>query len=166
MATATGDTTQVQIFDPVLYIGDTDQGYIGESAVFAATFEVRQFRAGIPKTLRKNLKIQEDATLRLEQMEITPENLKRALSLDTSIISNSIVTAGGDSTIPEIDDVVLEGIDDASKKIHIRIFKAQVIEVGEMTFDDDFLKIPITFAAISDLTKPSGRQLFEIAREI
>lgn len=165
MATATGDKTKVQIFDPVLYIGGSDQGYLGETATFTYSFEPREYRAGIPKTLRKTLKIQESATLAVESVEVTAEQLKRAFSLDTSIISNSIITAGGDSTIPEVDDVVLVGVDDRDKEIHIRLHKSQIIETGELTFDDDYMKVPMTFAAVSDLTKPKGQQLFELSRD-
>lgn len=165
MATGTGDITKVQIFDPVLWINGVDMGYIGEVITFTYGFEIKQYKAGIPRTLRKAIKIEESAELKMEQMEITADNLKRGLSLDTSIISNSIVTAGGDSTIPELTDVKVQGTDDADKKIEIHFFTAQVTEIGDIEIGDDFLKIPVTFSAISVLTRDKGDQLYRMIRE-
>lgn len=165
MATATGDVTKVQIFDPVLYINGVDMGYLGEVITFTAGFELKEYSAGIPRTLRKAMKIRETAVLKVEQMEVTADNLKRALSLDTSIISNSIVTAGGDSTVPEVTDVKVQGIDDADKKIEVHIFKALVTEIGDIELSEEYLKLPLTLSAIADLTRTKGDQLYRMIRE-
>lgn len=175
MATSSTNQAQVTIFDPVIYHGGTgdfgynsrvDFGFIGDSVTFQYTQNVAEYNSGIPKSLRKALKVEESAMFKFDLMETSLGSMQSALNRQSAdLISTSFLKIGGDSEVTVLANVHVEGTDDQAKKIRILFFKGIVKEVGEFNIDDNFMKIPMTITAVADLTRARGDQLCRIMRE-
>lgn len=174
MATSSTNTAQVTIFDPVIYHGGTgdfgytgrvDFGFIGDTVSFQYTQNLADYTSGIPKSLRKSIKVEESAMLKFDLMETSIGAMQSALNRQSGdLVSTSFLKIGGDSEVNVLTNVHVEGTDDQGKKMRVLFFKGIVKEVGEFNIDDNFMKIPVTITAVADLTRATGDQLVRIMR--
>jgi hypothetical protein len=171
MSTGTGVTAQVTIFDPIIsFNGDatftsgTDIGFIGDKVTFTYKQKVAKYESGIPKSLRKALKVEEEAMIKFDLMQATLGNFQSAMNRPSSAVSSSVLKVGGDSSVQVLTYVRIVGTDDSGNLLTITFYKCIVEDNGDYNIDTDFMKIPITLTAVADLTRARGDQLFRIER--
>lgn len=166
MGTTTGLLDRVTIFDPVIFINGVDVGFISDKLTFEYNYTSARYESGLPKNLRKLVKTEEKAMIKLELMQSSLGNFQSAFNLPaSSLVSTSIITAGGDSSIQELTDVKFQGTDDVGKLWEIHFYSAAITENGSYNIDQDYMKIPITIEAISSLSRARSDQLFNIKRQ-
>jgi hypothetical protein len=165
MGTTTGTLTKISIFDPIIKIGGTDVGFIGDKITVELTYTTAMFETGLPKNLKKVVKSGEKAMCKFDFMQTSLGNFQSALNLPaSSLVSTSIITGGGDSNMNVLTNFEISGTDDNGGTIAILFYKAAITSAGSWNVDQDFLKIPVEVAAISDLTRAKTDQLYRINR--
>lgn len=166
MGTTTGVLDRVTIFDPVIFVNGVDVGFISDKLTFEYNYTSARYESGLPKNLRKLVKTEEKAMIKLELMQSSLGNFQSAFNLPASSLqSTSIITVGGDSSIQELTDVKFQGTDDVGKLWEVHFYSAAITENGSYNIDQDYMKIPITIECISSLGRTRGDQMFKISRQ-
>lgn len=165
MGTTTGTLSRVTIFDPIILINGVDVGFISDKLTFEYNYTSARYESGVPKNLRKLVKTEEKAMVKFELMQSSLGNFQSAFNLPTSsLVSTSIITIGGDSSIQELTDFKFQGTDDEGKLWEVHFYSAAITENGSYNIDQDYMKIPVTVEAISSLGRARGDQLFNVKR--
>lgn len=167
MGTSTGVVNKVTIFDPIIKLNGTDVGFITDKLTLHYQYTSAKYMSGLPKNLRKTVKSEEMFMCKFELSQTTLGNFQSAMNLpDSSLVSTSIITVGGDPSIRTLTSFAFEGTDDRGKVWYVEFYKAVITEAGEWNIDSDFVKIPVTVEAVADLSRARGDQLARISREL
>lgn len=166
MGTTTGVVNKVNIFDPVIKVNGVDVGFISDKISLQYGFTSAKYESGLPKNLRKVVKSEEFMSIKCDLMQSTIGNFQSAMNLpSSSLVSTSIITAGGDPSMQLLTDVEFSGTDDRGKLFVVHFYKGVITEEGEWSIDQDFMKIPVTIMAVAQLDRSRGDQLGFILRE-
>ena len=134
-------------------------GMLKSNVVFDHTITAGEVKGGFPQQVVKKYKAEEKVTLSASLAEFSKENA--GLLLGGAV--DGIFGGGGADDMPTVSNIVFTHEREGDMTVVIRIHKGKVVSGFKPTFSETELALlDFQIEAEADLTKPKGRQLYEI----
>ena len=134
-------------------------GMLKGNVVFEHAITPGEVKGGFPQQVVKKYKAEEKVTLSASLAEFSKENA--GLLLGDAV--GGVFGGGGTDNMPTVTNIVFTHEREGDMTVVIRIHKGKVVSGFKPTFSETELALlDFQIEAEADLTKPKGRQLYEI----
>lgn len=136
-----------------LKVGDTCVGLLKGDVSFDHEPKKGEVKGGFPQVTVKSYKEEETAVLSASLAEISKDNIELFLGQ----------LGGGGGDFPILNDVTFTHQRDNDETIILHLYQATAVSGFKVKFTETGLALmDLQIEAIADVTKPSGKQLYEI----
>ncbi len=172
MATMTITSSDIQMSSAQLTVGGTDIGATNGGIKFTPTVAIQKVFVDQSSMPQRHFITQEEATLTANLTEYNLTKLALVMpggtyTLDAGAVKKKIEVGGDQIATADYVELVVTPTTDGigtlttDNNLKITIFKCIPITRPELSFTKDGVRfVPVTFDAIADSTKATGKQLY------
>jgi len=136
-----------------LKVGSTDIGLLKGDVSFDHEPKEGSVKGGFPQVTVKSYKEEEEAILSASVAEISTDNVTLLLGQ----------MGGGGGDFPVLENVTFTHERENDQKVVLTLYKATAVSGFKVKFTETGLALmDLQIKAIADVTKPSGKQLYEL----